>query len=365
MSFIVFLIGLIAIVIIGISLLRIPTKYQQLHPTENIGNHDSQDKEKGKIKAKFIKNFYFILLPLVIGISYVLSDFIISNESILSVIVTASAFIVAVISGFLINSYYNVNQLRWEKVERFSELQNSLKPYAEAFYWLVHDLTRKHKLNYRFPESIKTLEHDTEWNWSNDESVAVRFVRYLSDFAGNPYDMPDFELSRKIISKDRLDEMYEYVIMAGGLLGRYKHFKYILKAFKLKDTNDLDEVIIADSQFVEIHAKKISKTGEDYRTLGFWEAKIDEASEILARMKANGEFVYSFNIYEIQRLGLNLLFISIFGILLPITILMLDSTIENYKSFVTILSAVGFVTYFSLGIMRIYKKLSSTKLSYS
>ncbi|MEM4250183.1 MAG: hypothetical protein QW395_07870, partial [Candidatus Nitrosotenuis sp.] len=240
-----------------------------------------------------------------------------------------------------------------------------LKDYVNAFYWLVFDITRHHSLNYRFPESVETLQHDSEWISSNDDSVAVLFVRYLREFAGLPYELPDFELRHAIISKERLDQMHDYMLNAGGLLGRHKYFKHILESFNLPDTIDLDQVIITNSDLVKVGSKKITKPGEDFKTLGFWEAKITECEELLARMKANGKFVYSFSSFEIRQLGLNLLFISAFGILLPISILLMGDSVRPYQSFLSAVSALGFMGYFIMAMARIYSKLSSSRLSYS
>lgn len=327
---------------------------------------DKIKKARTKLRILLVKNSYFIFLPFVLLGSYGISNLIQVETNVLTVIATASSFIVAIMVGFSINSYYSIKQLRWEKLNRFSELQNQLRNYAEAFYWLSDSIIRDHKLDWRFPESIEKLRLDSDWLYKDNDSVAVMFVRYLKDFAGIPSQIPDFELKHAIIPKERLEQMYDYITSADGLLGRYKWFKYILKSFKLQDTNNLDEVIITNHEFAEFGARKLKKENENFRTLGFWEARIIECEEILERMRANGKFVYSFNIFEIKRLGLNLLFISAFGILLPITILMLNNSIPPYyQSLFTIVSGVGFMVYFILGVSRIYLKLSSSQLSYS
>ena len=268
-------------------------------------------------------------------------------------------------TGFLINSYYSIKQMRWEKLNRFADLQNQLRNYAVAFFWLTDSITRNHNLDWRFPESIEKLERDTDWISKNDDSVAVMFVRYLKDIAGISTDIPDFELNHAIIQKDRLERMHGYISHASGVLTRYKWFKHILRSFKLSDTNNLAKVFITNDLNVESAVRKLKKEKEDFRTLEFWSARIDECEEILARMKANGKFVYSFNVFEIKIFGLNLLFLSVFGILLPITVLIVnDSLPPHYQSFLTILSSVGFMLYFIFGISRIFLKLSSSQLSY-
>ena len=268
-------------------------------------------------------------------------------------------------TGFIINSYYNIKRLRWEKLDRFVDLQNQLRNYAEAFFWLTKSITDNHHLNWRFSESIEALRRDIDWNFEGDDSVAVMFVRYLNNVARLPHNIPDFELDHKIISEDRLEQMHDYIIYADALLTRYKHFKYILKSFKLPDTSNLDTVIIANDSSVEFAARILKKENEGFKTLGFWEARIVECEEILARMKANGKFVYSFNIFEIKLLGLNLLFLSAFGILLPITMLIANDSIQPYyQSLLTIVSGVGFMLYFIVGISITFLKLSSTRLDY-
>ena len=283
-----------------------------------------------KLGMFLIENSYFIFLPFILLGSYAISNSIQTETAVLTVIVTASSFIVAIMAGFLINSYYGIKQLRWEKLNRFTNLQNQLRNYAEAFYWLTDALIRDYDLDWRFPESIEKLEHDSDWISRDGDFTAIMFVRYLKDFAGLPSQIPDFELNHAVIPEDRLEQMYDYISRAGGLLMRYKWFKYILKSFKLPDTNNLDQVIITRHQFVEFAARKLKKENENFKTLGFWEVQINECEEILARMKANGKFVYSFNIFEIKRLGLNPLFLSVFGILLPITVLIANDSIQPF-----------------------------------
>ena len=319
-----------------------------------------------KLGTFLIKSSYFIFLPFIFLGSYVISNSIQAETVVLTVIVTASSFIVAIMTGFLINSYYSIQQLRWEKLNRFTELQNQLRNYAEAFYQLTDAITRDHDLDWRFPESIEKLKDDSDWIYNDDDSVAIMFVRCLKDFAGLPHQIPDFELEHAIITEGRLEHMHDYIIQASSLLARYKWFKYILKSFKLPDTNNLDEVIITRHKFVEFAARKLKKEKENFWTLEFWEIQINKCEEILARMKATGKFVYSFNTFEIKRLGLNLLFLSVFGILLPITVLIANDSVPPYhQSFLTIVSGVGFMFYFILGVSRIYLKLSSSQLSYS
>lgn len=190
------------------------------------------------------KNFYVIFLPFILLGSYAISNSIQTETAVLTVIVTASSFIVAIMTGFLINSYYGIKQLRLEKLNRFTDLQNQLRNHADAFYWLADAITRDHDLDWRFPESIEKL-HDLDYIYKGGDSVAVMFVRYLRDFTGQPRrQIPDFELYPEIIQENRLEQMHGYISQAVVLLAKYKWFKHILKSFKLPDTNNLDEVII-------------------------------------------------------------------------------------------------------------------------
>ena len=333
-----------------------------MNKSESRRNHTARK----KLRIFLIKNYFFVFLPFVFLGSYVISNLIQAEAAVLTVLVTASSFIVAIMGGFLINSHYSIKRLRWEKLDRFADLQNQLRNYTDALFWLTKSITDKHSLNWRFPESIEALRHDSDWNYEDSDSVAVMFVRYLRDGAGLSSSIPDFELDHAIIPEDRLEEMHDYIINASALLARYKWFKHILKSLKLPDTNNLDEVIITNDSFVESIARRLKKENEGFKTLGFWERRIDECGDILARMKANGKFVYSFNVLEIKQLGLNLLFLSAFGILLPITMLIANDSIQPYyQSLLTIVSGVGFMLYFIVGVSITYLKLSSTQLSYS
>lgn len=319
-----------------------------------------------KIRAFLYKGFYFILLPPILLGSYALSDSIHVKTDVLSVIVTASSFIAAIITGFLLQSHYRIKDARLEKLSRFADLQNRLREYAWAFWHLTFSLTRTYALNWRFPDSIEKLERDEDWNRNNEDSVAIMFVRYLKDFAERPNSIPDFELTQTIIPESRLEQMHRYMAGAAGILARHKHFKYILKSFKLPDTSDLDRVIITNDLQIKNAVKRLKKGNQNFNTLGFWEARIGECLEILARMKMNGRFVYSFGAVEIKQLGLNLLFLSAFGILLPITVLIANGAMPaSCQSFLTIVSGVGFMVYFVVGLHKTFSKLSSSQLSYA
>ena len=319
-----------------------------------------------KIRAFLDKGFYFIPLPLILLGSYALSDSIHAETDVLAVIVTASSFIVAIITGFLLHSHYGIMEMRWKKLERFADLQNQLRDYAWAFEHLTFSLTRVHSLNWRFPDSIEKLERDIDWLEKSEDYEAVMFIRYLKDFTRWPNDIPDFELTHAIIKESRLEQMHHYIARAAGLLARHKHFKYILKSFKLPDTSDLDKVIITNDPNIKNGVKRLKKGNQNFNTLGFWQARIQECLEILERMRMNGKFVYSFRVLETKRLGLNLLFLSVFGILLPITVLIVNDAIPvSCQSFLTIVSSVGFMVYFILGLHKTFSKLSSSQLSYS
>lgn len=125
--------------------------------------------------------------------------------------------------------------------------------------------------------------------------------------------------------------------------------------------------VIADDSYGMRHlAERLVKDKNefDFRTLEFWEARLDDCLDLLERMKEHGNFIYSFVPTEIRRLSSYVLVVSTLGILLPLFILTLGSLLSPFRVILSGISFVGFASFFSFSLMVIYRILTSGKLSF-
>jgi len=140
-------------------------------------------------------------------------------------------------------------------------------------------------------------------------------------------------------------------IRACGLLTRQKHYKYILKTLGFEVTSDFDRILIADSQYgLQYWASRLLKERDkqDFRTLAFWHDRLEECLDLLERMKSHGRFIYSFVPNEIRKLSAYLLFVSVFGIIVPLLTFSASSLLGTWKITLSALSFVGFLSFFSV-----------------
>ena len=143
-------------------------------------------KLKIKITGFFKKTIPFLILIPVFMFTYFSLDLLNVDNNLLGIIIAASSIIVALIIGFLFNSYFNLKQIRLEKLSRFAELQNKLRPYQEAFFCLAEQLAWRHGNDmFQFPRPFSELLRDQEL-WKKDEYVAIiwqRAIREASTFS--------------------------------------------------------------------------------------------------------------------------------------------------------------------------------------
>jgi hypothetical protein len=196
----------------------------------------------------------------------------------------------------------------------------------------------------------------------------VLWVHAIWDAASLPYQTPDFEKTSSILSEERLNQIHDALLQACGLLTREKYYKYILKAFGLEETRDFSKIpIVHDDAFgMRYLAERFvkDKNDFDFRTLEFWEARLEDCLDLLERMKEHGYFIYSFVPTEIRRLSSYILVVSTLGILLPLFILTLGSLLSPFRAILSGISFVGFASFFPFSLMVIYRILTSGKLSF-
>lgn len=308
-----------------------------------------------------------LIIITIIG-SLILSNYVFLNRSALTVVITSASIIVALIIGFLFNSFFNIKQIRLEKLSRFSELQKRLIPYQRAFYiWTDQIRRRNEKIDFQLGIPYMQLRKSIDFWEKNSNAYAIDFVKSLYEVGSKWWEIPDFEKTHSIVNEENLKNMYEGIIEANGLLTRRKHYKHIFRILGWKDTDDFNAITVADSSLGMEHLVKplLTKKTDNWRVLEFWYAKIDEATDILERMISNGRFVYSFVSKDIKKLSYYLLLISLFGVIIPLLLILLaELPLQlSIMTFFTNLSITGFLVFFILSLFTIFNKVKEDKLT--
>ena len=314
-------------------------------------------------KRKIMQITSFLILIPIFSFTFFSLDYFTVDDTLLNTLTTASSIIVALIIGFLFNTHFQLKQIKLKKLARFGELQDELGLYQKAFSALADQLSCKYDI-FQFPRGLLELQQDKELQ-RKDEYVPIIWQRLIHEASILSSIAPDFEIRHLTLTQKKLDEMVSQVDQALGLLGSYKHYKYILKMFNLLDTQDFDKINIADdSRGMKYRVKGILNDNEDYHTLGFWEIKLEKWHDILQRLQTNGRFVYSYVSSNIKTLSLDLLFVAVFGVIIPIFLQSINDIPNTLEKYLENLSMIGFITYFSLSLFRVYKRITSKKLTF-
>lgn len=148
-----------------------------------------------------------------------------------------------------------------------------------------------------------------------------------------------------------------------GTLCRRKHYKNLFRDFSIDLSDDFDSVHIADESLGVKHlADKLPcASGDDWRTLAFWENAINRAYSIVEKMLPIVPFIFYYRPPLIRRLGLQVLAISVFGVLIPFIGIILQLP-EKMGTVLAVVSVIGFLTSFALIIVTIYRYISARSI---
>ncbi len=319
-----------------------------------------------KIKFSQIFSIHAVTALLVVFISLIIAKFLIFNFEVLNVIIVSASVIVTLITGFLFNEYSNLKKFRIKKLNSFAELQKDLLPYQRAFEEVSRQLRRKNNnLDFLLGKDYMKFRKDIDFWENNENAYGIDFVKALYELGSHSIDVPDFELSQSIINKSLLDRLHEAAIEASGLLARKKHYKHILDDLKLKSGNDFKDIKIVEDIAGFKNLIKIISDGYtgDWRTLDFWEIKIQEAVDILDKMKAYSRFIYEFDSKKLKNFSRYLILSSFFGVIIPILLISLRSFIPSFLKAIFInMSVLGFLVFFILSLFKIHNLISSKEL---
>lgn len=325
-------------------------------------------KKKLKVKQNFIRSRLLVIYGVIfiIAISYILiSVSIFFNQDVLNPIIVSASLIVTLITGFMFQEYKDINILRREKLNRFVELQRKLLPYQIVFDTLSRQLRNKNeKIDFLLGQDYVKLRTAEFWE-KNKNAYGIDFVRSLYELGSNHFNVPNFEKTSSIISKKLLENMHKAIIELSGVLARRKHYKYIFENLGIKENNDFSKIIIAnESNFLKYDIQPlIQKYKGDWKSLDFWQLKIEEAADILEKMKSASRFIYSYNSKTITKFSKYLIMTSLFGILIPLLTISLTKVISSQIIFfLTTLSVIGFTVFFVLSLGSIYKTMNDNRI---
>ena len=330
------------------SLLSTAKHERLIHAFKKIGKDCSK-----KVKGFFISNAIVFMIIVTFVISYyLLLNKITLNFNVLSLIIVSASLIVTLTMGFIFQEYKDINILRREKLNRFAELQRELIPYQRAFVTLSRQLMNKNKqIDFLLGKDYIKLRKNMKFWENNKNAYGIDFVKALYEFGSDHFNMPDYETDYSIISKKFLEIMHHAIVELSSLLARRKHYKYVFENLGIKENKRFGKTIIADeSDFLKYEIKPIIKNySGNWKSVDFWQLKIEEVLDILDKMEAASIFIYSYTSKTITKFSKHFIILSLFGILTPLSAIALKNII-SLKSiqFLTNLSVIGFMIFFDI-----------------
>ena len=133
-------------------------------------------------------------------------------------LITATSIIVAILIGYLFIRFVGIRQTRYEKLNRFIELQEELQPYREAFYNLALLLAGRYKIEPQWQRGYFDLCKDDKFlEDANQKPSGTLFVRALERVGKH----------HRLIAPEELDSINECLMSLSETLCREKHYKHV------------------------------------------------------------------------------------------------------------------------------------------
>ena len=304
-----------------------------------------------------------------------LNPHIVSFEEIKGIqaqLLTASSIIVSLLITYVISKFFDIQNFRKSELNKFIKLQNRLVQYLKVFYHLGDQLERKYQLRPKYPLDHNRALRDEEYSNNPDNRAAKPdaciFTSALREAGSQSSYFDDYEINRKIMSKNHLKKLESCLSYLSGVLDRQKFYKYILEDFGVSESHRHSTYfstinIAEDTLFVKEMAMDISRKNErdDWDNLEFWRNRIDEANVILMKMLKLADFLHDYKANLIRKLLRLLVIISIFGIILPLLLLSMQFN-EDFEYCLTYMSIAGFLICFIFIISYVYSELTSVDI---
>jgi len=284
-------------------------------------------------------------------------------QSIFGLLIPSTLVLVSVLVGLGIAVFVATREQRQNMLSRFVYLQDEFQKYREAFYWLATQLTNRYYLDLQCKRTYENLCADIEfWHDATKKPYATVFVRALNDVGEHCYEVGDYESRGVLVEPEVLQMAEDRLADLSGTLDRRKHYKHIFSDLSIDFSDDFDSVYIAEG-YMKAHAEKLPYApDDDWRTLGFWQNAIDRALGLVEKILPLVPFIFHYRPRLIRRLGMEVVALSVFGVLIPFigTILQLP---EKTGTVLALASAIGFLVSLALIIVTVYRYISTRSIS--
>lgn len=290
--------------------------------------------------------------------SFLAPDHITVDAGALPVIITTSSVIVGLAAGFAVRMTQSMIQFRTEKLLRLAGNQDKLHYYGRAFGMLA---SRIEQAASSAPQGATAGLEDQPLDASDQSAQLAELLKEFSSLSSRaPH---DFGAIDKIVNKGILDDL----VLCMGKIDESVSNEASLDRFRMavKASNDLGrsvEASVSDKE-MEYVAYMLGKGFEnDWRRPSFWVERIRDCNKALARMDKAGRYVYKLEDNSLKRSGAIIFFMSLFGVILPITTMVAAFLPSLLSSSLSIAGVAGFVSYFAVYLGWIYMRMSSQRI---
>lgn len=274
-------------------------------------------------------------------------------------LVGSSSIIVSILIGYLFTRFSELKTFAKERFNRFVLLQKELNKYQEAFYWFSEAISQKFKIERQIPKSYDSLLKNIDF-WEDDKQKpsSTLFARDFYEVGKDYIDFQDYELQINIIPENRIDQIWNIVSNIGGTLGRYKHYRHVLEELGLNPDAKFESIKIVDDILgVRIHAEKLKPYPIlAWDSLAFWEEQVNNAIDIVERMKANPIKIHPVVVSSFKLIFILLVCVLVFGTIIPIIISSLQFP-KVFSYLLSYLSIIGFIPTLITVLILIYREI--------
>lgn len=274
-------------------------------------------------------------------------------------LVGSSSIIVSILIGYLFTRFSELKTFTKERFNRFVLLQEELNKYQEAFYWFSEAISRKFKIERQIPKPYDSLRKNIDF-WEDDKQKpsSTLFARDFYEVGKDYLEYRDYELKRNIIPENKIEQIWNSITNIGGTLARYKHYHHVIEELGLNPDAKFESIKIVDDILgVRVHAEQLKPYPTlAWDSLAFWEEQVNNAIDIVERMKANPIKTHPIVISSFKMIFILLVFVLVFGTIIPIIISSLNfpRTVSYLLGYLCI---IGFIPTLITVLILIYREI--------
>lgn len=270
--------------------------------------------------------------------------------AILRVLLSIAAIWVPLFLAFVVQRFVLLRQHQLANIEPLGALQDELRDYRRAISGLASDLgstARTKGIELDFKRSFEEQRWDPN-SWKDEHASAKHYILAFHAFGERWYAQQEYAHGGGLFTYDAFEDLFAALEVCSGFFSREKYYRPVFESLGIDKMRMCSERVNFDV------VASLRTMTDDTRSMEFWENLVDQAYELMLRMRP----LYRTLLTPFPTLMLTYsLVLGGIGILVPLAILAIDlpKVFEFYGTYAAT-AAFAAVLFLNLNELRHHLK---------